>query len=136
MLGGAGAVAGLAGCAPKVEAAEGGSEEDKARAAFEAAAEPILPADVPATWDEEREIVVVGTGAAGVNAGIRLAQAGYDVLMLERRSHTGGNSQHSSVFSNLGGHKQAEAKQWAYPEYPYDVDKIVEFVMDCQQISC
>ena len=70
MLGGAGAVAGLAGCAPKVEAAEGGSEEDKARAAFEAAAEPILPADVPATWDEEREIVVVGTGAAGVNAGI------------------------------------------------------------------
>ena len=135
LLGGAGAVAGLAGCAPKVEAAEGGSEEDKARAAFEAAAEPILPADVPATWDEEREIVVVGTGAAGVNAGIRLAQAGYDVLMLERRSHTGGNSQHSSVFSNLGGHKQAEAKQWAYPEYPYDVDKIVEFVMDCQQMT-
>ena len=70
-----------------------------------------------------------------MNASIRLAQAGYGVIMLERNPETGGNSKHSSVFSNFGGHKQAEAAQWAYPSYPYDVDGIVEFVMSCQQMT-
>ena len=63
-----------------------GSAGDEARAAFEAAAAPIPPVDVPASWDEERQIVVVGSGAAGVNASIRLAQAGYEQI----RVRTGG----------------------------------------------
>ena len=90
---------------------------------------------MPDSWDEEHEIIVVGSGAGGINASIRLAQAGYEVIMLERNPETGGNSKHSSVFSNFGGHKQAEAAQWAYPSYPYDVDGIVEFVMSCQQMT-
>lgn len=135
LLGSVGAVAGLSGCAADVQPGKEGVNGDDLRAAFEAEAEPIAPVDPPAAWDEERDVVVVGTGAAGVNAGIRLSQAGYDVLMLERRAETGGNSKHSSVFSNLGGHRIAEEKQWAYPSYPYDVDSIVEFVMDCQQMT-
>lgn len=109
--------------------------DDEARAAFEAYAAPIPPVEVPASWDEEREIVVVGSGAAGMNASIRLAMAGYDVLIAERLPYTGGNSQCSSIFSNFGGHKQAEAAQWAYPSYPYDVDKIVEFMLDQQLMT-
>jgi len=103
--------------------------------AFEAYRAPIAPAEVPAAWDEEHEIVVVGSGAAGVNAAIRLGQAGYQVLMLERLFYTGGNSQCSSVFSNIGGHKQAEAAQWAFPSYPYDVDNIVEYFVNAHQMS-
>lgn len=118
---------------PVAEAAS--SDDSDARAAFEAAAAPIPPVEPPTTWDEEYEIVVVGSGAAGVNASIRLAQAGYKVLMVERNVSCGGNSQCSSIFSNFGGHKQAEEVQWAYPSYPYDVDGIVEFMLDCQQMT-
>lgn len=137
LLGGAGALAGIAGCAPQTDT---GSETEqdpslKAKAAFEEAAAPIAPVEPPASWDEEVEIVIVGSGAGGTNASIRLAQAGYQVLVLERNPELGGNSKHSSVFSNFGGHKQAEEAKWAYPSYPYDVDNIVEFVMDCQQMT-
>ena len=83
--------------------------------------------------DEEAEVIVVGSGAAGINAAIRLGQAGYQVLVLERNMELNGNSKHSSVFSNMGGHKAAEERKFAYPEYPYDVDRILEYVMSCQQ---
>ena len=132
---GAGAIAGLVGCAPKSEQPTTSGTDGSAAAAFEEATAPIEPATVPDSWDEEHEIIVVGSGAGGMNASIRLAQAGYEVIMLERNPETGGNSKHSSVFSNFGGHKQAEAAQWAYPSYPYDVDGIVEFVMSCQQMT-
>lgn len=135
LVGGAGALASAASLVSTAGAQEGDQASDEARAAFEAAAEPIAPAEPPASWDEEYEIVVVGSGAAGVNASIRLAQAGYQVLMVERSVSCGGSSQYSSIFSNFGGHKQAEEAQWAYPSYPYDVDNIVEFMLDCQQMT-
>ncbi|NPD30458.1 FAD-dependent oxidoreductase [Eggerthellaceae bacterium zg-1084] len=135
-LAGAGVVAGLAGgCAPARQQGEGraGDALQRARDEFEAAAAPIPPADPPETWDETTEVLVVGSGAGGVNAAIRLSQAGYRVLMLERAEEPGGNSKHSSIFSNFGGHRLAEEAGWAYPSYPYDVDRIVEFVLDAQQ---
>ncbi len=139
LLGGASAVAGLAGCAPSGgqggKADEASSAMAKEKAAFEAAAAPIEPVDPPSKWDEEIEIVVVGSGAGGMNSSIRLAQAGYKVLMLERNPEVGGNSKHSSVFSNFGGHKQANEAKWAYPSFPYDTNKVVEFVMDCQLMT-
>lgn len=135
LLGGASAMSGLVACAPKGEAGDSKPVKSAEQEAFEAACAPIAPAEPPAAWDEEVEVLVVGSGAAGTNAAIRLAQAGYQVLVVERLGELGGNSKHSSVFSNLGGHKQAEAAQWAYPSYPYDVDNIVEFVMDCQQMT-
>ena len=128
--------AGVAVGAIQVPAAQAGTVEgDGTREGFEAAAAPIEPAEPPASWDEEFEVVVVGGGAGGLNATIRLAQAGYRVLLAERSVATGGNSQCSEMFSNFGGHKQAEEAQWAYPSYPYDVDNIVEYMMDQQQMT-
>lgn len=131
VVGATGALAGMAGCVPakQGEQTQGISKEE---AAFNEAIKPIDPVEPPSSWDESYDCVVVGSGAGGVNASIRLAQAGYSVALLERLAETGGNSKHSSVFSNFGGHAQAEAAQWAYPSYPYDVDRIVEFMLDCQ----
>lgn len=124
----------LAGCGKASQSAEA-AEEASAAAAFEAAAAPIPPVAPPATWDFEADVIVVGSGAGGMNASIRLAKANHKVIMLERNDHFGGNSRHSSIFSNFGGHKNAEGQKWAYPSYPYDVNKIVECVMDAQQMS-
>ena len=130
------AVAGAGVVAGSTDVARAASVEgDGTRESFEAAAEPIEPVDVPASWDEEFEVVVVGGGFGGVNASIRLAQAGYKVLLAERNVTTGGNSQCSEMFSNFGGHKQAEEAGWAFPSYPYDVDNIVEYMMDQQQMT-
>lgn len=130
-----GAALGFVGALGGVAVQTANADEMSEREAFEAYAAPIDPVEPPTAWDEEREIVVVGSGAAGVNAAIRLAQAGYDVLVLERNISTGGNSQCSSMFSNFGGHRLAEEAGWAYPSYPYDVDNIVEFMMECHHMT-
>ena len=39
-------------------------------------AEELLAAVTPETWDIETEVLILGTGAAGINAGIAAAQAG------------------------------------------------------------
>jgi NADPH-dependent 2,4-dienoyl-CoA reductase/sulfur reductase-like enzyme len=63
---GAGALAGtgvLASCAP--------------------AAAPGASAELPASWDKEVDVVVVGGGGAGCNAAMSAAEAGASVVLLE-----------------------------------------------------
>lgn len=99
------------------------SEEQKA---YEAAVAPIPPVDAPAQWDYEADVIIVGSGAGGMNAALRLREAGLSVILLEKLIYTGGTSRCAGFFVNLGGHRQANEVQWAWPSYPYDVDAIVE----------
>ncbi len=46
----------------------------------------------PARWDETVDVVVVGTGAAGLTAAIRAADAGASVLVLEKTLVVGGST--------------------------------------------
>ncbi len=107
-IGGVATVAGgsLAGCAPK-QGAQG--EALVAEDAYRAAAKPI--------------------------ASIRLATAGFSVTLIERNGTLGGNSRYAGHFVNFGGHKMADAVQWAYPSFPYDPDAVVAFLNDTFQMS-
>ena len=67
--------------------------------------EPILPlaaADV-GSWDDRADVVVVGLGVAGTCAAIEAAEAGADVLALERSGAGGGTSANSGGIIYLGG---------------------------------
>lgn len=47
---------------------------------------------VPSHWDETTDVVVVGTGGAGLTAAIRAADAGARVLVLEKMAVVGGST--------------------------------------------
>ena len=55
------------------------------------------------SWDFEADVVVVGLGAAGACVAIEAAEAGADVLVLERASGGGGTSAMSGGLIYLGG---------------------------------
>jgi flavocytochrome c len=44
------------------------------------------------TWDESADVIVIGTGFAGLTAAIKAAQSGVSVLVLEKMKGPGGNS--------------------------------------------
>lgn len=56
-----------------------------------------------ARWDAEADVVVIGLGAAGCCAAIEAAEAGLDVLALERMSGAGGTSALSTGQIYIGG---------------------------------
>ena len=49
-------------------------------------------AAVPAKWDETVDIVVIGSGFAGLAAAIEAKKAGSNVIVLEKMPTAGGNS--------------------------------------------
>lgn len=67
--------------------------------------DPIEPLDASSleTWDADVDVVVVGAGCAGVCAALEAAEAGADVLVLERAGALGGTSAMSSGLLYLGG---------------------------------
>jgi succinate dehydrogenase/fumarate reductase flavoprotein subunit len=46
----------------------------------------------PQTWDEEADIIIIGSGFAGLAAAIEAKQAGSSVIILEKMKGYGGNS--------------------------------------------
>jgi fumarate reductase flavoprotein subunit len=50
------------------------------------------PYGLPEKWNEETDIIVVGTGLAGLSAAIEAAETGLKVLILEKMPYIGGNS--------------------------------------------
>ena len=63
----------------------------------------VWPAHRVARWDREVDVVIVGLGAAGACAAIAAAEAGAEVLVLERASGGGGTSALSTGQIYLGG---------------------------------
>jgi len=66
----------------------------------EAAATPVtggalIATDLPTTWDQEADVVVVGTGAAAYAAAVTAVQAGLSAIMLEKAEGFGGTTIYS-----------------------------------------
>lgn len=143
--------AGLAGCAPQgsaeTEAAAGSSSVDTVgdpnRPGFTATpdlrdAEPIAPAEVPASWTEEADYVVVGTGGGGLAAATLLAQKGNSVIVLEKEGDTGGTTKEAHSFLNMAGNGRDQiALGWHEREYPavYNREEFVRQVAEQYQFT-
>ena len=49
-------------------------------------------ADLPAKWDREADVVILGYGGAGASAAITAKDAGADVVIFEKTVQGGGNN--------------------------------------------
>lgn len=68
-----------------------------------ATAEPVLERKAVAAWDAQVDLLVAGSGAAGLCAAIEAAQAGARVLVLESLSEPGGSTVLSGGVVYAGG---------------------------------
>ncbi len=85
---GAGATA-LAGLADPAIASAARNKTEKAPLPN---ANPIKPLPVPAKWDHEADVVVVGGGGAGLCAAVSAAEAGAKVILIEKNAFCGGDT--------------------------------------------
>jgi len=84
-------------------------------------ATPIPPVGVPANWDAEYDIIVVGSGYGGLTATAYAAENGYSVALLEKSDLTGGCARHSA--GNMiqpGGTKAQIERGYSWPGDKYD----------------
>lgn len=81
---------------------------------------PIAPVDVPASWDYEADIIVVGSGGGGVNAAARAAELGASVILIEKSSIFGGNTAQAGGSITMGGNRYTNETEQALPDFPFD----------------
>ncbi len=65
---------------------------------------------VPQSWDLEADVVVIGSGAAGLPAAIRAVEAGASVIVVEANYDVGGHAILSGGNVPLGGGTSAQRK--------------------------
>jgi 3-oxo-5alpha-steroid 4-dehydrogenase len=64
---------------------------------------PTTPSNMPAKWDREADVVVVGLGGAGAATAIEAARAGAEVIVLERMPVGGGSTVLCGGLLYMGG---------------------------------
>ncbi|NKY84436.1 FAD-dependent oxidoreductase [Nocardia veterana] len=84
---------------------------------------PQRAADIT-EWDYEADVVIAGYGIAGVAAAIEAAQAGADVLVLERTGGWGGAASLSGGFIYLGGGTPLQ-KALGFEDTPENMEKFM-----------
>ena len=81
-------------------------------------ATPIQAAPMPARWDTEADVIVVGTGLAGMCAGLVAAEKGAKTLILDKMSRLGGTSLISGLnFACVGSDFQKAQRVEDKPEW-------------------
>lgn len=60
-------------------------------------------------WDGETDLLVLGTGAAGLSAAVTAAARGLDVLVLEKTEYLGGTTAYSAGTCWVPGHRHQRA---------------------------
>lgn len=98
-------------------------------------AAPIPPIQAPSKWDRVADVVIVGTGGAGLAASVRASGNGFSVITLEKLQGPGGATKESGVFVTYGGSRYQNAAGFALPKFPFDPDAIVDMVMPNYQFT-
>lgn len=81
----------------------------------------IPPIKAPAKWDEEYDVVIVGSGYGGLTAAAYASQAGASVALIEKDGVTGGASRHAAINMIVtGGSKGQEKVGYHWPGDVYD----------------
>ena len=65
---------------------------------------------IPANWDLEADVVIIGSGAAGLPAAIKAADGGASVIVVETNYDIGGHAIISGGNVPLGGGTSAQKK--------------------------
>jgi hypothetical protein len=82
---------------------------------------PIPPVAVPTQWDEEFDIVIVGSGWGGLTASVIGATEGASVALIEKGDVVGGASRHAAENMIVtGGTKGQEEIGYHWPGDTYD----------------
>lgn len=116
---------GLAGCAP---AAPQGTQGEASPDSAPAAAEGIARKEASET--KECDVAVVGAGAAGLMAALKLARAGKRVVVVEKAETVG-----MSNFSMCGGPTACETKLQAQENATVSLDTIFTYMYDFSRTS-
>lgn len=102
--------AGLAGCASSPGKQPGAASDGNTTAQAESSGVPnIEPVEAPATWDMEADVIVVGCGAAGLNACAKATERGAKVILVEKGNNFGGSAKYSTVAAAYGSKCQLES---------------------------
>jgi hypothetical protein len=84
-------------------------------------AQPIPPEPVPASWDEEFDVVVVGSGYGGLSASTIGATNQLKIALIEKGDTTGGASRHAAGNTiAAGGSKAQEEYGYHWPGDTFD----------------
>src|SRR6266404_2664790 len=82
---------------------------------------PGIAAGVPRKWDKAADVVVIGSGIAGVCASIEAADAGAKVIVLEKDAQPGGAAKFSGGHMTAAGtHIQARLNIEDKPDWLFD----------------
>ncbi len=82
---------------------------------------PGIAATAPRKWDKEADVVIIGSGIAGVSASIDAADAGAKVIVLEKDPQPGGAAKFSGGHMTAAGtHIQARLNIEDKPDWLYE----------------
>jgi len=91
-------------------------------------AQPIPPVHAPAKWDDEADVIVVGTGGGGLAAALQAAEKGKKVIVIEKlgEESVGGTTKQAIVFITYGGSRLQNEAKFAVPAFPFNPTKAVQ----------
>ena len=138
---GGAAIAGLAGCKSEPSGGQTAPVDEYKGPNYRATpnlenAQPIPPEAVPANWDREADIVVVGSGGGGLAAALLARDNKYSCILVEKEGESGGSTKHANMFGNISGtSNEQKAMGYTLLQSPYNRENFIRWIQPYYQFS-